>query len=258
MESNLIYDGKITYVDPKLLEDFGLTTAESRVYLALFEVGQSKTGAIIGATGLQSSTVYGALSSLISKGLASYAIVGKVKHFHAEPPESFMLFLDEKRRRFSDLVPKLRKIQAKSSLEQKSAKVYLGAKGLKSAFNDIYMTLEKGEDYCFFQMDAASLSQRQISLFFRKWHTRRSEKCVNVRGLSTIEAKPAVKKIFQGLKHSRLRYVDEFLPTGTVIYKNKVLIVDFSGTPAAFQIQSQTIADSYRKMFDAKWKTAKE
>ncbi|HQT44672.1 MAG TPA: helix-turn-helix domain-containing protein, partial [Candidatus Micrarchaeota archaeon] len=216
-------------MDPKSLEEFGLTAAESKVYIALLEAGQSKSGAIIGATGLQSSTVYGALSSLISKGLASYAVVGKVKHYQAAPPDAFALFLDEKKARFSDLAPKLRAMESKSSLEQKSAKVFLGIKGLKSAFNDIYMAMEPGEDYCFFQMGAESLSQKQVSLFFRQWHTRRSEKGVNVRGLSTLAAKPAVKKIFEGLKHSRLRYVREFLPTGTVVYKNKILIVDFSG-----------------------------
>ncbi|MFA5106270.1 MAG: helix-turn-helix domain-containing protein [Candidatus Micrarchaeia archaeon] len=245
-------------MDSKLLEEFGLTTAEARVYLALLEGGQSKTGAIIGATGMQSSTVYGALSSLLAKGLASYVIIGKVRHFHAEPPDSFMLFLDEKKQKFAELLPSLRRLGQKTGAEQKSAKVFSGIKGLKTAFNDIYISMQPGEDYCFFQMAAEDIAKKDISLFFRSWHARRSEKGVNVRGLATMAAKPAVKRIFRGLKHSRLRYVDEFLPTGTVVYKDKTLLVDFSKTPAAFMIQSRAIADSYRRMFDSKWKTAKE
>jgi len=55
-------------MDPKRLSEFGLTEAESRVYLALLQTGRAKTGAIIKATAAV-STVYGALPSLCKRVL---------------------------------------------------------------------------------------------------------------------------------------------------------------------------------------------
>ena len=84
-------------MNTSILEELGLSTAEAKIYLALLELGQSKTGKIIDITHLQSSTVYHVMGSLIEKGLVSFIIKGKVKYYQAEPPESFLLFLEEKK-----------------------------------------------------------------------------------------------------------------------------------------------------------------
>jgi hypothetical protein len=165
--------------------------------------------------------------------------------------------LEERRRRFSEVLPGLKRMETEGKLEQKNATVYEGIKGLKSAYNDIYMTMKPGEEYYFFQVAADSLKSRRIFLFFRNWHRRRSGKGVNIRGLAIEAAREPMKGIFRGLPHSKLRYVDEFLPTGMVVYKNKTLLIDFQDQPAAFLIQSQAIADSFRQFFEVKWKTAK-
>ena len=74
----------------------GLSNAEAKIYLALLELGSSKTGRIIDRTKLQSSTVYHVLGSLVEKGIVSHILQGKVKHYNAEPPEAFLNFLGAK------------------------------------------------------------------------------------------------------------------------------------------------------------------
>ena len=245
-------------MDPKSLAEFGLTEAEARVYLALLQTGKAKSGAIIKATSLQSSTVYNALPALVQKGVVSYVHAGKMKYFSAEPPESLQLFLEEKKRRLSEMLPDLKKLEAQGVREQKSARVFEGFKGLSSAFNDVYLTMKKGEEYCFFQMAADALAEKQVSFFFRKWHLRRSNAGILAKGLAVERTRKPMEYIFKGLPHTELRFVDDFMPTGMVVYKNKVMLLDFAGTPTAFQIQSQSIADSFRRVFNAKWKTARE
>ena len=95
-----------------MLEDLGLTNAEAKIYLALLQEGQSKTGKIIDVTKMQSSTVYHVLGSLIEKGLVSYILIGKIKYYQAESPESFLFFLDEKKRKLEESLPRLKDIES--------------------------------------------------------------------------------------------------------------------------------------------------
>ncbi|MCX6771037.1 MAG: helix-turn-helix domain-containing protein [Candidatus Micrarchaeota archaeon] len=244
-------------MDPKRLAEFGLTEAEARVYLALLQTGRAKTGAIIKVTGLQSSTVYGALPSLMQKGLVSFVHMGKMRWYSAEPPESFQFFMEEKKRRLEEVLPLLKKMEAGGKQEQKSARVFESLKGFRSAFNDVYVTMKPGEEYYFFQVDTEQLKKKRIHMFFRNWHLRRSGKGIKVKGLAVKEAREAMKGIYE-LPHTNVRFVDEFLPTGMVVYKDRTLLLDLADPPSAFCIQSGSIADSFRRFFEAKWKTAKE
>jgi len=244
-------------MDPKRLSEFGLTEAESRVYLALLQTGRARTGAVIKATGLQSSTVYNALPSLVQNGLVSFVHLGKVKWYSAEPPESFQFFMEEKKRRLSEMLPLLKKMEAGGKQEQKSARVFESLKGFRSAFNDVYVTMKPGEEYYFFQVDIEQLKKKRIKMFFQNWHLRRSGKGIKVKGLAVREAREAMKGIYE-LPYTKVRYVDEFLPTGMVVYKDKMLLLDLADPPSAFCVQSQSIANSFKRFFEAKWKTARE
>jgi sugar-specific transcriptional regulator TrmB len=244
-------------MDPKRLSEYGLTEAEARVYLALLQTGRAKSGAVMKATGLQSSTVYNALPSLVQNGLVSFVHMGKVKHFSAEPPESLQFFLEEKKRKLGEMMPLLKRMEAAGKQEQKSARVFEGFKGLRIAFNDVYLTMKPGEEYCFFQVSQSDLERKRIWLFFRNWHLRRSAKGIRVKGLAVKEARNAMRGIYD-LPHTRVRFVDEFLPTAMVVYKDKVLLLDLSDPPSAFLIHSSKVAESFRSFFDLKWKAAKE
>ena len=244
-------------MDPKRLAEFGLTEAEARVYLALLQTGRARTGAIIKATGLQSSTVYNALPSLVQNGLVSFVHMGKTRWYSAEPPESFQFFLEEKKRRLAEMLPLLQKMEASGKQEQKSARVFESLKGFRSAFNDVYVSMKPGEEYYFFQVDTEQLQKKRIKMFFQNWHLRRSGKGINVKGLAVKDARGAMKGIYD-LPHTSVRFVDDFLPTGAVIYKDKLLLLDLADPPSAFCIQSQSIADSFKRFFEAKWKGAKE
>ena len=243
-------------MDTSALEDLGLSNAESRIYIALLESGPSKTGLIIDRTKLQSSTVYHILGSLIEKGLVSYVIKGKIKYYHAESPESLLLFLEEKKRKFNQILPTLRR-KEELSKEKNTAKVYEGINGFKAAFNDVLLTMRQGEEYYFFQVGWDDLSDEKVRRFFRSYHLKRSEKGIKVKGLALRKAKKIMDYVYD-LPHTKVRYINELLPTGLVIYKDKVITLDWKDNPTAFVIQSRSVADSYRKLFEEKWKMAKE
>lgn len=236
------------------LQELGLSQAEARVYIALIELGSSATGGIIKTTQLQSSTVYRTLDMLAEKGLISHILVGKIKIYNAEAPDSLTRLLEEKKRKLDAVMPELK---LKDGLRDKhlSAKVYHGIRGLKAAYEDILEVLETGEEYYFFQFEKSQLDKEQIQRFYASYHRRRSARGIKVKGLALKNAQRLVKEIY-AVPHTQIRYLDEFLPTGMVIYKNKVIIIEWEDAPVAFVIESASVADSYERFFLARWRRA--
>lgn len=243
-------------MDISALEEFGLSEAEAKIYVALLERGPSKTGKIIDGTKLQSSTVYHVLGALGEKGIVSYIFKGKVKWYQAENPEALLAFLEEKKRKFEEILPEL-KAKEKASKQKLSAKVFEGIKGLKAAFNDILISMKKGEEYCFFQFSKEKLLDEEVLLFLRNYHIKIAEKGIKVKGLAPVAVKKIMKPIYS-LPHTRVRFLKEIIPTGIVVYKDKVMTLDWEDVPAAFIIQSNAVANSYREFFEEKWKQARK
>ncbi len=242
-------------MDISVFEELGLSNAEAKIYLALLELGSAKSGSIIDRTKLQSSTVYHVLGSLIEKGLVSFVLKGKVKYFQANSPENFLSFLEEKKRKFIEILPLLKE-KEKLSKQKQTAKVYEGLNGLKAAFNDILVSLNKGDEYYFFQIIRKKLLDEKIILFFRNYHLKRSSKGITVKGIALSDSKNIIKEIFKDIKKTKIKYLDELIPSGVIIYNNKVINLDLEDIPTAIVIESNAISESYKKFFLEKWKTA--
>ncbi|MBI4044040.1 MAG: hypothetical protein HY393_04520 [Candidatus Diapherotrites archaeon] len=242
-------------MDVSPLEGLGVSHAEAQLYVALLTQGPSTTGTLIALTKMQSSTVYHTLGTLLEKGVISYILRGKVKYFHAEKPEIFITFWEERKRKFDEILPLLKQ-KEKKGIETRSAKMYEGMKGLRAAYDDVLHTMKRGELYYFVQVPKEKLSEKQYKLFYRNYHTLRSEKGINVRGLSYFGTEGAIKDVFAGLPHTEIRYTHEIGPTSLVIYANKVMTIDVTDEPVVFVMESFGVANSYRRFFEDKWKRA--
>ncbi len=243
-------------MDLRILEETGLSQAEAKIYLALLEMGPSKTGKIIDRTKLQSSTVYHVLGSLVEKGVVSSIHKGKIKYFQAESPETLVAFLEEKKKKLQEILPALKE-RERLSQQKQTAKVYEGIKGLQAAYNDVLETMKKGEEYYFFQFPHEKLENEQLLLFFRNYHLKRAEKGIRVKGLAAPASRKVMKEVYN-LSHTKIRYLKEAAPTVVVIYKNKILLLDWEERPVAFIIHSEAIYNSYKAFFLEKWKRGKE
>ncbi|MBR9699613.1 hypothetical protein GOV09_04110 [Candidatus Woesearchaeota archaeon] len=241
-------------MDLRILEEIGLSEAEAKIYLALIRLGQSKTGRIIDVTKLQSSTVYHVLGSLIEKGIVTYIHKGKIKFYQAESPNILLSFLNEKKKKISNIIPELNEMEKLSRTKQ-NAKIYEGIKGIQAAFNDILEVMKKGEEYYFFQFPYEKLQNEQVLLFLRNFHLKRVEKGIKVKGIASPKCKHLMKEIYK-LSDTDLRYLDSPAPTVVVIYKNKILQLDWGEVPTAFTIQSKTIYNSHKQFFLEKWSKA--
>ncbi len=244
-------------MEMRILEELGLSNAEAKVYVALLELGPSKTGRIIDKSKLQSSTVYHILGSLIEKGLVSYIMKGKQKHFQAGKPETFLNYLDEKKKKFQGVLPQLKQLEA-AAKRKMSAEIYEGVRGMKAAFDDVISTLKSGDTYYFYSAPSENLIADRDGFirFFRSHHLKRQEKGIKARGLSTPQNKKLLSGVVKGIKNCKIHYLKDFAPTGLVVYANKLITWEWTEAPIVVVIENAPIAKSYKEFFERMWENA--
>ena len=131
-------------MDLEIFEDFGFTRSEAIIYTTLLGLGTTSAGKILERSGLQNSVLHRNLNSLIEKGFVTFILEGRRKLYSTISPDNLTQYLEDKKRRFEKILPKLKQIE---SLAQDSTggRIYKGKKGL----NEMYITLlnSEGKEY---------------------------------------------------------------------------------------------------------------
>src|SRR3989344_6954322 len=106
-------------MNTRILQEIGFTEGESRVYMALLELGTVTTGPIIKKSGISASKAYEILNRLTEKGFVSHIIKAKTKYFRAADPGRIIDYLDEKEKEIAGKKEEMKKIvpQLKAQLE---------------------------------------------------------------------------------------------------------------------------------------------
>ncbi len=250
-------------VSAEILEELGLTRAQSIVYLRLLECGRTTSGLIIEKSKLQNSVVYNALHQLMDQGLVTYILQGKRKYFSAVDPRQLLRIIDIKRSRLAKTMPHLLHLQ-KQSQEKQEARVFTGWKGVAAAFMTIIERLPKGGEYIGFAAGYEDQYSEKTLEFFGRFHKLREEMQYDMKLIANEAAREHVKKQFEVYKEYSyatrpiFRFVPGFAPIGEVLFGDNVLEVAFGEEPIAVIITSKQIAASHRRFFYHLWKIAKK
>ncbi len=236
------------------LEELGLTRNEASTYKALLEIGETKTGSIVKKTGLHRVLIYDALESLIKKGLASYVVKENIKYFQATDPENLIEFLEEKTQNAKAILPDLKNLMSHKQSKQ-SVVIYEGVKGLKSVLNNMLKELTSKDEHLVF---ASGLMSLYVGDYYYLYQKEKKKKHILTKGICDIafkEKKDIIKSTYAKIRFYPLGP----FPTDTWIYKDKVLIVNYTtNPPVAILITSQETSDSYKRIFEGFWKKAKD
>lgn len=241
-------------MDISILEELGLTQSEVKVYLALLELGSSSAGAVLKKSGLQNSVVHRALNSLIEKGLISYIFEGKRKIYQATNPDNFHDFIQDKIKRFDEILPELKKKQLISKTTT-FAEVFKGKRGI----NQLYMTLlnSGGKEYNTFGGGSEVTYEVMGEVWWKNLHAKRIAKKISCRQVfdetirkfgDELNKKPLTKIRFLPREYAQLQE--------TIIIGNFVGIAIFTGNPYGVLIKDKIVAEGYRKQFEIIWNKA--
>lgn len=247
-------------MDPKMLEEIGLTEGETKVYLALLHLGETKTGSLAKEAQVSSSKVYKILDRLMNKGLVGHIIKGKIKYFSAVEPGRILEYMDEKEKELQQKRELVEKIIPQLEQEQELAKkpealVYEGFKAFTNFFWNILQDLKRGEEY---YVIGANYGQVVGSRpFFYNYHAQRIKKGIKVKMLANPETRGNLEKTTAKLSKIRFLPKQFFSTMQVTFYKDKALISILKKNPTAFLLRDEVIVNSFKKYFDTFWKIAK-
>ncbi|HLD15700.1 MAG TPA: helix-turn-helix domain-containing protein [Candidatus Nanoarchaeia archaeon] len=237
-------------MDTSILEGLGLSKGEIGVYITLLEIGTTKVGKIIEKSGMASSAVHNSINSLVEKGLVSYIKKGKIKSYQATPAKNILDFIDEKKKKFLEVLPELEAKQ-KFAKEKQEAEIFKGIKGILSMLNIQIEDTNNGDEYRFFATQLEGKNE-EIQKFFRRYDAKRAEKGLIIKGLAPSN----LKSLFQGRKVLKMKYTDNPIPSDISICKDKVALISWGENPVGYLIISKQIFEKFKRFFDETWKNA--
>lgn len=240
-----------------ILEEFGLSEAEARVYLALLEIGSTLAGPVIKKTGLHRGTTYQILQRLKEKGLVSSIIKDKKQYFGPVSPDRLMDILKEREEKLQSILPSLN-AKLKASKEKQEVTVYYGVKGVRSAMDKMLEELNPNGEY--FDFGVSGLFREIMGGYWDLWQKKKRKYGIKSYVIFNEELKeknPELLKDYFG--QARFHPKEYSSITDTMIYKDTVLLVVWTAKPpVAIVIKNKDNAESYRNQFKLMWKSAKK
>lgn len=246
-------------MNPKDLEKIGLTQGESKVYLALLKLGQTKTGSLIKEAKVSSSKVYKILDRLIEKGLAAHIIKQKTKYFSPMSPKRIIDYIEEKEKKIQKEKQEIKKLlpelEKQHKQENEKAEIYEGFKAVTNLFKNILEELKINQEY--FVIGATYKEIPGLRDFFYNHHEQRSKKKIILNMIANQEEKgklePTTKKL------AKIKYLPKELAPNMeiVIYKERTLIIIWKQNPTGLLIHGKETAENFKQYFKVLWKISK-
>lgn len=238
-----------------MLEKFGFTQTEEKVYLSLLKLGNSPAAGIIKKTQLHRTTVYDVLERLISKGFGSYIVQNKIKSYFAVNPSKFldMVFeekkqLEEKQKLAKQVVDEINLIGQEAKVKS-IAQIFVGAEGQKTIMQDI---IDEGKDFIEFASEGKF--EDELNLYTKQWANQRAKKNIKAKLIFKKGADAPVWKM------NEIRFIEKEYtsPTATIIYGDKVAIFIYESPLIIILIESKQLAQSYHNYFKILWNIAED
>ncbi|MDO8524332.1 MAG: helix-turn-helix domain-containing protein [bacterium] len=240
------------------LKEFGFSEKEIQVYLALLELGKGTVSAIARKAGIQRTTCYTILDSLVGKKLAMVSGKEPKQEYVAESPDMIVEMLkqevsssQEQLKNAEKLVPQLKSIHNIGN--RPKVKFYEGKEGLKEVYEDTLTSHEEIRAY-------ATLDDMYQALpgYFPDYFKRRAKKNIPIRAIL-----PATQAALERMEYNKgemrtmaLIPVDKFRFSPEInIYDNKVMIASWK-EKLGIIIESEEIADAMKKIFELSWQEA--
>jgi HTH-type transcriptional regulator, sugar sensing transcriptional regulator len=248
----------------EVLEEIGFSKGEVKVYFSLLELGETTIGPLSKKAGVTAAKVYPILDKLAKKGLSTHVIKSGTKYFQAASPNQIIEYLNEKTKKINEEKEEIKKLipqlEAKKKLAEniQTAKVYQTYDGMKTLYNEILDLLAPGkEDFIAFTISDEEYQYKESEYFFQEYDTKRRELGIKVKLLAHTSQKKLMESMTKGDKNVIVKYLSYKMPTGVIIYGDKVATLVWGEIPTAFVISSKQTSEVYRKFFQDMWKIAK-
>ena len=239
----------------EVLTKLGLTDTETRMYLAMLQLGPESVQNIARKAGVSRTAAYDLIDALQAKGLASTFQKGKKKYFSAEDPDKLddyfkgrMVEMKGQLDVLKRLMPELRVMSVGGGRPR--VRFYTGEEGLRALFRDV-TSVQSDELLEVVNMDTvnAQLDMTVLEDLRKIEHFKHVPKRLLFRGERT-----------KGSTDGELRHLeDDFGVFEGIIwmYADRVAMINLLGDIETVIIEQEVFAKTMHALFNAAWKNAK-
>jgi len=239
-------------MDTSILEDLGLTNAETKVYLALLELGSTKAGRVIEETNLQNSVVHMTLHKLVNNGFATFIKKGKIKYYQSTDPSHILDFIEDKKTKFKEILPAL--LEKQKAKEKQEAEVYEGFKGLKTLLHEMIKDAKRGDEFIFFTFYTKNPDEfQQVFNYYKEFEKEREQKGIKVRGISP----ESIRNKYEGRNMENFVFVNYPIPLNCAVCNEIIMFTPWEDKKISFLIHSKQLSNQYRELFYSIWNKEK-
>jgi sugar-specific transcriptional regulator TrmB len=239
-------DTNMTNVE--ILQEVGLTAAESKIYVALLRLGTAKASQVIRETGLRNSVVHLTLTRLIENGFVTFVRRGNVRFFQATHPKTFSRIIDEKKEKLTVLLPEL--LALYQPFERQAAEVFEGLNGFHSMLYQLIEDGKKGDEFLFFAFYHPDPSvQKEVYPLYATYERERLNRGFKLKGIVPESVRPH----FASRRQEHLLFVKFPILLNINIFRNKVALTPWGERKISFLLTSSELAQHFTHYFYSIW-----
>jgi sugar-specific transcriptional regulator TrmB len=233
------------------LHTIGLSEKETRVYLSCLELGQDSITHIAKKSGIKRPTVYLILESLQARGLLNTSTRGKRTVFGVEEPNKLISFIAERERNLKTVLPFLEALNNRKPSKPK-IRFYEGREGLMRVYEEMF----EAQEMRFW--GSVGNTQKHfpdvVSWFIKISHSKKP-KTFDILA-DTPEDRAYAKRVIRPGYQIRFFPKEALLETDSMLAGNKLSISAFSPDPHGLIIESESIARSFKLLWELAWMSA--
>jgi len=238
----------------EVLDRFGLSKNEQKVYLVLFSVGRSSLTPISQKVGLPLTTVQAIMKRLDSVGLLNVTM-NKSRHlYEVHDPTVLKKLVEQQLTEVSSIVPLLKKLKTEEIAETK-IRVFN-----RERVADIFLEALKSKDKLVYEIVSADNLQKIIG---EKLHFTRRRLQEGVRLKSLRVESEEIKKYNEDSHIKELREA-KFLPreftfgSSIMFWDDYLVIFSDKSESLAVMMKSQSMVEMYLQFFEMLWSVSRK
>lgn len=238
------------------LESLGLNNRQSRVYLALLQLGSASAIELAKYTKFKHPTVYDVLEALEEKQLVSKHLVNKRHVYVPEDPQALQQDLERKQQLLGNLLPDLRQLFL-ARTHHTRVHCYNALDGIRTVYNDLLTV--KSREYRYFGSIREMLKIASVDVEWEFYQERKKRQIMSY-SIRYREGESDVEFLRPDDSSTRkVRYFPHPLPdniAGLYIYDDKVAIISALKENSTIIIESHDLYLLMKSVWECIWQIA--
>ncbi len=224
----------------RILQNFGLTEAEVKLYIELLKAGEATATVVAKKTSTNRTFTYDRLKKLLDSGLISYVVKENKKYFKAVEPSYLLEIIKEKEEQVKSILPELEQLK-RPAKDGPKVEIFSSKNGIRTVLN---LVLKEKKEVLIHGSIAGF--QKVMDEYYDIWNKRREKEKIKAKILTNEDVELPLAEV-------DILTEEETSNLTTFTFANKTIIILWSDIPVAILIESEEITKDNTLFFNNLW-----